>query len=111
MTDTQSDEKLRLVGQTAMHQEARDTVGVRRVDLEAPWRWLSAGWLDLLAFPHISLVYGAAFAAIAIGIWFALGSLGWQSMLPVFAGGFMLIGQVLGVGLYEASRLRQNRSP
>jgi uncharacterized membrane protein len=84
---------------------------VRRVDLEAPWRWLSAGWLDLLAFPHISLVYGAAFAAIAIGIWFALGSLGWQSMLPVFAGGFMLIGPVLGVGLYEASRLRQSGKP
>ncbi len=110
MTDTHS-EKLRLVRQTAMDQEARDTVDVRRVDLEAPWRWLSAGWLDLLAFPHISLVYGAAFAAIAIGMWFALGSLGWQSMLPVFAGGFMLIGPVLGVGLYEASRLRQAGGP
>lgn len=111
MTDTHSGEKLRLVRQRAMHQEGRDTVDVRRVDLEAPWRWLSAGWLDLLAFPHISLVYGAALAAIAIGMWFALGSLGWQSMLPVFAGGFMLIGPVLGVGLYEASRLREAGQP
>lgn len=107
MTDTHSGEKLRIVPQAAMHEETRDTVHVRRVDLEAPWRWLSAGWLDLLAFPHISLIYGAAFAATAIGMWFALGSLGWQSMIPVFAGGFMLIGPILGVGLYEASRLRE----
>jgi uncharacterized membrane protein len=111
MTDTQSSEKLRLVRQTATYQEAGDEIDVRRVDLEAPWRWLSAGWLDLIAFPHISLIYGAVFAAIAIGMWFTLSSFGWQSMIPVFAGGFMLIGPILGVGLYEASRLRKAGGP
>lgn len=82
-----------------------------QIDLEAPWRWLSAGWLDLLAMPHVSLIYGAVFAAIAVAMWFALGTLGWQSLIPVFAGGFMLIGPVLGVGLYEASKLRERGKP
>lgn len=82
-----------------------------RVDLEAPWRWLSAGWLDVLAMPHVSLNYGGVFAAIAVCMWFALGTLGWQSAIPVFAGGFMLIGPVLGVGLYEASKLRETGKP
>ena len=86
---------------------ADDTVHITRLDLEAPWRWLSAGWSDLLAMPQISLAYGAVFAAIAIGLWLGLATLGWQSLMLALAGGFMLIGPVLAVGLYEASRRRE----
>ena len=83
-------------------------IAVRQVDLEAPWRWLAAGWSDLLAMPHISLTYGAVFSALAVGFWFGLASVGWQSLMLALAGGFLLIGPVLGVGLYEASRRRQS---
>ncbi len=87
----------------------QDMVHITRLDLEAPWRWLSAGWSDLLAMPQISLAYGAIFAAIAIGLWLGLATLGWQSLMLALAGGFMLIGPVLAVGLYEASRQREQR--
>lgn len=88
-----------------------EIVGISRVDLEAPWRWLSAGWADLLAMPHISLTYGAVFAVVAVGLWFGLGTIGWQSLILALAGGFMLIGPVLAVGLYEASRRREMGEP
>lgn len=83
-----------------------DVIHISRIDLEAPWRWLAKGLSDLAAMPHIGLGYGAVFAAIAIGLWFGLGQLGWQSLMLALAGGFMLVGPVLAVGLYEASRLR-----
>jgi uncharacterized membrane protein len=82
----------------------RDLIRIARIDIEAPWRWLGAGWSDLIATPFISLAYGAVFAAIAIGLWFGLGRIGWQSLMLALAGGFMLIGPVLAVGLYESSR-------
>jgi uncharacterized membrane protein len=85
----------------------RHSIAIRKVDLEAPWRWLAAGWVDLLAMPHISLTYGAVFTALAAGFWLGLASFGWQSLMLALAGGFLLIGPVLAVGLYEASRRRQ----
>jgi uncharacterized membrane protein len=89
----------------------RDAVHIARIDMEAPWRWLAAGWSDLLAAPYISLAYGAVFAAIAIGLWFGLSTIGWQSMILALAGGFMLIGPVLAVGLYEVSRRLETGEP
>lgn len=86
---------------------AQGTIHIARLDLEAPWRWLSAGWADLIAMPNISLTYGGAFAAIAIMMWFGLSTMGWQSLIPALGGGFMLIGPILAVGLYEASRRRE----
>lgn len=91
--------------------QIHEDIPLVHVDLEAPWRWLSAGWSDLLAFPQISLLYGALFSAAAIGMWLLSGSLGLRSFVPVLASGFMLIGPVLGVGLYEASRRREAGLP
>jgi uncharacterized membrane protein len=88
-----------------------DVIRIARVDIEAPWRWLSAGWVDLLTVPQISLLYGAGFAAIAIGVWFGLGTIGWQGLILALAGGFMLIGPVLAVGLYEISRRLEAGEP
>jgi uncharacterized membrane protein len=85
----------------------RHFIAIRRVDLEAPWRWLAAGWADLLAMPHISMTYGAVFTVLAVGFWLGLARVGWQSLMLALAGGFLLIGPVLAVGLYEASRRRQ----
>lgn len=99
---------------SAVHPGGRvvhDAVHIARIDMEAPWRWLAAGWSDLLAMPLISLSYGAVFAAIAVGFWFGLSAIGWQSLMLALAGGFMLIGPVLAVGLYEGSRRLENGEP
>ncbi len=82
----------------------RPDIIIRRVPFDAPWAWLSAGWNDLWRVPHISLAYGAVFAAVAAGLFAALALARWQSLVPALAGGFMLIGPLLAVGLYEASR-------
>ncbi|WP_170937212.1 MULTISPECIES: DUF2189 domain-containing protein [Rhodomicrobium] len=86
------------------HGAQERAIEIRRVDLEAPWRWLSAGWRDLLRMPRISLGYGAVFSGVSLGLWVALWGLGWQALMLPLAGGFMLIGPVLAAGLYEGSR-------
>jgi uncharacterized membrane protein len=96
-----------LPAMTPSDLQERPLIAIRQLDLEAPWRWLAAGWADLLAMPHISLAYGAVFTALAAGFWLGLASVGWQSLMLALAGGFLLIGPVLAVGLYEASRRRQ----
>lgn len=76
----------------------------RSVPFDAPWAWLAAGWRDIWANPAVSLTYGAVFTAIAAAL--TLG-LFWFNALPVFlalAGGFLLLGPLFAVGLYEASR-------
>lgn len=82
---------------------------IRRVSLEAPWHWLSAGWHDLVSVPAISLTYGGVFAAVAVALLYALSGIGLGALVLALAGGFLLVGPMFGVGLYEASRRLENR--
>ena len=84
---------------------------LRQVDLDQPWRWLSAGWADLRRAPRISLTYGIVLALMG----WVLTALIWMFeafslVLPLVAG-FMLLGPILGVGLYETSRRLENGEP
>lgn len=77
---------------------------VQRVRVDEPWEWLSAGWQDFRRAPVVSLTYGAAFVAVSVlltvGLWIA----GLFYLLLPLAAGFMFIGPVVAVGLYEVSR-------
>lgn len=84
---------------------------VRRVLLDAPWDWLAAGWRDLCATPFISLTYGAVFALAAWVMTFGLAMTGLQSLMLVLGGGFLLVGPLMAVGLYEISRRRERGEP
>src|SRR5215468_8236139 len=79
-------------------------VTVERVPFDAPWNWLAAGWRDLWAAPRISLAYGALFALLSVGLMLGLLVTGLPSLVLALAGGFLLVGPVAAVGLYEASR-------
>ena len=82
-------------------------IRIKKIDIEAPWRWLEAGWQDVIQMPRlISIAYGAVFTLIAVGLLFGLSAIGMQSLIVALAGGFLLIGPVLAVGLYEAARRR-----
>ena len=76
----------------------------RNVSMRAPLRWLAAGWSDLIRNPLASLavglfVFGASISAIA-----GLSATGSDAILfPAFAG-FLIVGPLLAVGLYEKSR-------
>lgn len=76
----------------------------RRVPFDAPWNWLAAGWRDLWTIPKLSLTYGAAFAVGAAVMAALLWVQGWNALFLALAGGFLLVGPLFGVGLYEASR-------
>jgi uncharacterized membrane protein len=77
---------------------------VQRVGVDDPWEWLTAGWRDFLGAPSVSLTYGAAFVAVSalltLGLWLA----GLFYLVVPLAAGFMFVGPVVAVGLYEVSR-------
>jgi len=77
---------------------------IKRLSLDDPWRWIAAGWRDMWAMPVISLTYGLLFSAISLGLSTALFVAEWSSLVLALGAGFMLVGPMLAVGLYEASR-------
>lgn len=92
-------------------ETADRTIVLRRVPSEAPWSWLAAGWRDLKRARWVSAAYGLFFAlasaAITVGLWLT-DSL---QVLPPLAAGFMLVGPLLAVGLYEVSRRLEAGKP
>ncbi len=84
---------------------------IRTVAFDAPWAWLAAGWRDLWSSPAISLAYGAAFAGIAYVFVFQLSQIHALPFMLPLAGGFLLVGPLLAVGLYEISRRRERNDP
>mgnify|MGYP000861756294 CR=1 FL=1 len=71
---------------------------------DQPWVWLAAGWRDLWNKPGISLAYGVTATVIGAAIAIGLVLAGLEALIPVLAGGFILVGPVAAVGLYEKSR-------
>ncbi len=77
---------------------------INKVTMAQPWRWLRAGWADLVRCPGVSLAYGVVWVALSVmlvGGLLAAGQGAW--LLPLFAG-FMFMGPLVAVGLYEMSR-------
>ncbi len=88
-------------------KEGTEGLSVREVSFDAPWQWLDLGWRDLWATPQIGLAFGAAAFAGAV---FITAALFWLQALPLLlplSGGFLLLGPMLAVGLYEVSRRRE----
>jgi len=84
-------------------------VNLRRIDSGAPLRWLARGWQDLRRHPAASLFYGACFAASGWLLYFVF-----TAAYPLFAGltsGFLLLGPVLAIGLYDLSRREEAGLP
>lgn len=91
-------------GQARGKTQGIDGIHLRHVSIEAPWLWLGNGWRDLWRIPAISLTYGLVFAVIVVGILVGVVHNDWQAVTPALGGGILLIGPMLAVGLYEASR-------
>jgi uncharacterized membrane protein len=69
-----------------------------------PFKWLAQGWRDFMTMPVMSIAYGLLILVISIGFVGGLIALGRDYILfPAFAG-FMVVGPILAVGLYEKSR-------
>ena len=69
-----------------------------------PLRWLALGWRDFMTQPAMSIAYGLIIFLVSVGFVGALVALGRDYILfPAFAG-FMVVGPILAIGLYEKSR-------
>ncbi len=79
-------------------------ISVRRVPFDQPWEWLAAGWRDMWTYPGISLTYGLVFALGAVFMALGTTHAEAQSIILALFGGFLLIGPLVAVGLYEVSR-------
>jgi uncharacterized membrane protein len=77
-------------------------IGLRRLGLADPLRWLLLGWRDFRRAPLIGLFYGAAFVIMG----WALASVYERAPAYVLAlaAGFLLVGPLLCLGLYHVSR-------
>jgi uncharacterized membrane protein len=76
----------------------------RQLAPSTAFTWLAAGWRDLKVQPLSSLIYGALVFLVSVAIVVGLVAFGWDYiLLPAFAG-FMVVGPLLAIGLYEKSR-------
>lgn len=89
-----------------MNQTLARLPDIETVSMAAPLGWLAAGWRDFRAAPLICGAYGAILAGISAGLFYFLYRTGSVSWFFVLLGGFLIIGPMLGMGLYEAARLR-----
>ncbi|MEW9307167.1 DUF2189 domain-containing protein [Labrys neptuniae] len=83
----------------------------RHLPASAAFGWLVAGWRDLIQRPGPSLAYGLVVFAVSIAIVWALGALGLDYILFPALAGFMVLGPLLAIGLYEKSRAIETGSP
>ena len=86
-----------------MTQTGRDAA-VRRIGIDAPFRWLAGAWRDLWSAPVPFLAHGAALAVasfvLAYGIYVTNAAF-WVLVLTL---GFVFVAPVLAMGPYEGGR-------
>lgn len=78
---------------------------IRAVDTDRPWVWLSAAWRDMMAAPLVSFGYGALAVISSFVLVAGLAMENLEYLILPMAAGFMLLGPLFAVGLYETSRL------
>jgi len=77
---------------------------VQKVTVDQPWTWLSKGWRDFSRAWQVSLFYGASFVVVSFLLTLCLWLTDLLYLLLPLAAGFMFLGPVVCVGLYEVSR-------
>ena len=76
----------------------------RDVASSSAFSWLAAGWRDLTIQPLASLAYGTLVFLVSLVVVIGLFRFGWDYILFPALAGFMVVGPILAVGLYEKSR-------
>lgn len=70
----------------------------------AAFGWLAAGWRDLWRDPLPSLAYGLIVSLVSIAVVWGLFSLNLDYILLPALAGFLVVGPIVAVGLYQKSR-------
>lgn len=83
----------------------------RNLPASAAFDWLKAGWRDMAVQPGSSLAYGlVVFIVSAIIVW-GLFALGLDYILFPALAGFMVVGPLIAIGLYQKSRAIETGTP
>ena len=77
---------------------------IRKIELDRPWQWLVKGWQDMRQAPVVSYTYGVLAAITGYVLLVGLLWLDLLYLLLPMTAGFLIVGPILTVGLYEVSR-------
>ncbi|MGY0503950.1 DUF2189 domain-containing protein [Luteimonas sp. e5] len=76
----------------------------RELDMAAPWRWLRAGWRDMMRAPRQSVLFGALIVVVSVLVSLLAWRLGRFALLATLLSGFVFVAPLIAVGLYCVSR-------
>lgn len=91
---------------TAVIDEESPFPPIRRVSALRAFVWLRLGWSDLWVSPRASLFYGLCFAGMGFLLRIVLANA--PQYLSTLSCGFLLLGPLLALGLYDISRRIEN---
>jgi uncharacterized membrane protein len=83
----------------------------RNLPASAAFGWLAHGWRDLWNRPGPSLAYGLVVFALSAGIVWGLFAFELDYILFPALSGFMVVGPLVAIGLYQKSRAIENGEP
>ncbi len=83
----------------------------RDLPASAALDWLRRGWSDLTVRPGLSLFYGVGVLAVSLLVVWGIFVLDWGFVLFPALAGFMIVGPLLAIGLYEKSRSLERNEP
>ena len=84
---------------------------IRRVTIEQSTLWLSQGWKDFCDHPGLSITMGGIFTLCGYILLFGLTWVDLGSLFLPLAAGFLLLGPLSAVVLYEVSRHNEQGLP
>lgn len=83
----------------------------RRFPAMTAFTWLREGWHDLAIKPALSLAYGFVVFVVSLVVVWGIFQLAWDYILFPALAGFMVVGPIFAVGLYEKSRRIAQNEP
>jgi uncharacterized membrane protein len=99
-----TDKKPWLFERTSGIEQTIDPRMQRHLPAGAAFGWLGRGWRDLWTSPGSSLLYGLVVFAISVAVVYTMFTVGWDFVVFPALAGFMIVGPVVAVGLYQKSR-------
>ena len=82
----------------------KESPHARHLPASTAFTWMRRGWADFMTQPLLSLLYGLAVCAISALIVWALFQFRYEYALFPALAGFVLVGPLIAIGLYEKSR-------
>lgn len=100
----ENSENYSLLSETSGVERTRDVRMQRHLPLDVGFKWLAMGWRDLMRQPLLSLLYGLSIAILSAIFVALLITFEYDYILFPALAGFLIVGPLLGVGLYAKSR-------